>query len=289
MPTRLNAVLLALSLLVGSSKLSARETVSVSGRVTQGNSVGLAAATLEFSGQSVDRSVVTNNDGEFVVDGLKPGAYLVRVAKDSTLIYKEFSIHAPAAGLKLDMGRLHQVHGRVRVATTNTPLSSAMITLQPEYVVESFSPIRGRDPMTIISTEDGTFDFKSISAGRYMLFVSAPRRATKAMLLDLRKQNRTVEVLLEQGGRLEGYVCDSGGAALANVDVVAHQFGPRKDYVCPILGDVTDENGHYSIDGLLAARVEVHCYLQGFESTKQTVRDVSSVVRLTTVMKKTAE
>jgi hypothetical protein len=92
-------------LAVFASPLSAQQTVgALRGRIVDQLDASIVNATVTVVGGGVEKSVVTNGDGEYLIAGLKPGKYLVRSTAPGFAPYEKADVEiSPGRPQKLDV------------------------------------------------------------------------------------------------------------------------------------------------------------------------------------------
>lgn len=193
--------------------------VSLRGRVVdaRGNNVARVRVDL-VSGSDLPRSTTTGADGSFVFESARG---------DCTLWARPFG--APAAKLSGNAQELakrellitlasnvDRLHGRVRDAS-GQPIESASVRLEA-LKSHGYAP-------TVLTADDGTFDFQALPPPPYTLSVEHPdyspsRKQTVENTRD------SVEIRLQRGATLRGVVSDAvSRAPLPAAEVVVTSEG----------------------------------------------------------------
>ena len=127
---------------VGTSALSAaQQTAAINGFISDQTGASVAGARVELvSGLAVTRSVTTDNEGRYRVDGLQPGDYTVRVTArgfQSTERRVNVAAGSAVADFRLDIQALEEnilVRGDGTLTVPNTAQATAAIERTPGAV-----------------------------------------------------------------------------------------------------------------------------------------------------------
>lgn len=137
------------------------ETATVSGRVTDVSGAVIPNAAISVIDQAtkVERYTVSNNDGLYVVAGLKPGTYRIIVKREgfSQFVKTDIVLHvqdAVAENFELRVGSTSEsVTVRGDQANINTESASVGTVIDSKFVSEL--PLNGRSIQTLISLAPG--------------------------------------------------------------------------------------------------------------------------------------
>lgn len=210
----------------------------------------------------------TTADGTFTVT-VSAGPYRVSAGATgytaSTPVEVRVTEREPAdVDVLLDRGIT--ISGRV-TDESGTPLAGADVFVMGDERPNrrKRSSTRGGGPGNMRTNDDGAFSISGIEPG--MVVVTARREGfvpyRKAMQLDA---STSLDVQLGRGLTLEGVVT-RGGKPLADVQIGATTAAVGGDHQPAI----TDRNGRFVLQGLIAARYTIHAYRDEMNSE---VRDV---------------
>jgi hypothetical protein len=205
--------------------------LSVSGRVLDEQKQPVAGARVAVLAMSANRtffelgddSVVTQTDGSFVVDGLLPGTYRVRVPgylltkPDRELVVEKTDLK----DVVLDVETLGSISGRVTRA--GKPVEGASINARPTTRPSMQDMREYGSPASAASDADGRFTLRGLPASRYHVYAESKRVGafTKGPEIDLaaREAKTGVEIEMELAGSIAGVVFDQADAPVAGVHV----------------------------------------------------------------------
>ena len=150
-----------------------------------------------------------------------------------------------------------RIVGRMVAAGSGRPLPGVMVTLH----ADSADPIERSLQPTVVTREDGKFEFKGLSAGYYSFFcfkAGYGRNREPTYNTYLREDEVIADLLIEltPPGAITGLVLDPEGRPVPGVDVGAERIETIFSYVrLQVSKSVkTDEEGRYRIFGLSAGR-----------------------------------
>jgi len=159
--------------------LTLKEGLAIAGRVTDnhGNAVPNAEVSIEKWAKGIDREVLTDEDGTFVMRGLKQESYTVEVeASDFYDAYRR-NVTAPAEDVVFTLSPLPVVKGRVVDKLTQQPVE--VFVVAPYY----------DKPQRMRRHEGGRFKLKGAVFG--LMYVKAPGYAP--MMIQRPKSRRALE------------------------------------------------------------------------------------------------
>ena len=257
---------------------------SVSGRVLEMGGLPLADAQVRLhpavpsaGGQARDRSVETNDIGEFRFGGLEEGRYEVTVVRPFLTPARPVAVQAgedlgglefpmalpmscgaePADREAVRLGRTASLSGRI-TSTAGAPIACAEVRA-----------VRTGEPLHVTSTDaDGRFLVTGLSAGAYEVEARKPGYGSRrygqrgagqsGAVLAIRdgQQLSRVDMALGRGSAVLGTVVDERGEPIESVKIRALQVRVMdgRSIGLPLGAAVTDDRGQYRLPGLLPGR-----------------------------------
>jgi hypothetical protein len=258
---------------------------------------GVSVLAIPTSGSSPSVSAVTNSQGEFTIQGLDTGSYVLEVSPKGAPFprfmtqfyrvpgldgYPVVTTRESATVLNLTLGQT-LLNNNIRLAVgasiggkvydgKKIPMEGAKILAQP-------GPNCGLDSATAYSAKDGSFELTGLSPCSYSLTVTKSDYVPATIsvpVLTLGVVSRVQDVVLNLGGTLQGAVTDAGGKRLERVSVLA-----TPGISC--LGSIslvayTDSTGNYRVSGLDKCTYAVRFVKQGFveQSTQISIDNAST-------------
>lgn len=188
-----------------------------------------------------DITALSESDGSFEVVGLPDPPYRVSAS------HHEYAESAPVevssshrrVVINLDTGS--KITGTVIDEWHQKPLSRATVELQSSKETKR---VKTR------TTNEGRFQFRSVTAGKYYIIVTKKNYVSDRIELDIpssRRGDTTVEIetiYLTPGGSVSGEVVDNRGAVVQNAEVAIGSPPIWKDAIR------TDAKGRFRIDGI---------------------------------------
>ena len=236
----------------------------IEGRVVDSSRAPVLDAELEATPASVIRRIDEESPlrtgrsdaaGRFVIGGLGEGTYELR-AQAYGFGQVARPVEAGAKGVTLAPQPAGSVSGLV-VDEGQNPVADFRVLAQmsrAEGDVRAW-PQRYVKPFT---TADGRFLLEGVSAGTYVVDVSAPEHVTltvKDVLVQSGSASDLGRLVLRAGGTRRGTVVNGEGAAVAGADVtVSTGFGPR---LVEPPRTTTNGEGLFTLGGIPPGQVEV--------------------------------
>jgi uncharacterized GH25 family protein len=203
-------------------------------------------------------SAFDNNDGKFEMEAPGPGIYQVQIAAEGFAWTCSEDVNTDQnvpVVVKLSAGGC--IKGRV-VNEAGKPINGAKVlplskagganTAIPTYIKDPFVSEDGA-----VETVDGKFELKYLAAGKESIKVLHPDYAY-SIVSDIEvKEGQTtegVEVVLNKGATVEGYVFDNGGRPQPNVTLYFQDVYNSSEKSGRFAEVITDTNGYYQAGGL---------------------------------------
>ncbi len=193
-----------------------------------------------------DITALSESDGSFAVLGLPSPPYRVSASHHDYAENSPVEVSSSHRRVVINLETGVAVKGIVIDDWHQKPLGGATIELQSAS---------GTKRVKTRTTNKGTFQFRSITSGKYYIIVTKKNYVTDRIELDLLNQGRrenTVEietVYLTPGGSVSGEVVDSRGAVVQAAEVAIGSPPIWKNAVR------TDAKGHFLIDGIPSGSV----------------------------------
>ncbi len=218
-----------------------------------------------YSYQSPEWQTVESKTGEFVVDLVGPGIYVVQVAAEGLAWARSVQINTEENGdkpVRIEMSEGVSLSGTV-VDEQGRPVDGAKVI--PMSMSNGTTPQR-RGPFSsddeAVETVGGKFTIEHLAVGSESLKVVHPD-FTYAMVenikLDAGSSPEPLTITLKQGGTIRGRVFDSDGKPEPNVTLYFRERMGFDDRESGRVGQaITDENGDYEVSRLPDQLCYVH-------------------------------
>ena len=219
----------------------------------------------------------TDEEGHFEVSGLAPGEYVVRAQhrRDGEANAPRFSVQrvgvvAGGPELALVLEAAPEVHGRV-VDERGAAVQRFRLEAAPENREERFpasiDPMFFNDRGRLFESDDGTFLWDEVPAGRWLIavkatgFLSPEPRAVDVPSTD------ALDFVMIKGASISGVVVDEAGAPVhrAQVSSARNTANMRSSGGAAS----SDELGQFRMDGLLPGRHALSAQRGGLATTEQ--------------------
>lgn len=270
---------------------------SLSGRVSKrsGEGVGgliVMAAESRLAGEdqpATVQQVLTQADGSFLVEGLRPGVPYELAAGDRTgppILRRR--VVAPAEGIELVQPATGTIRGKVVDAVTGRPVSEFQLDFgqdqgggaPPTVTVGGGSPrLTSPAPITV-EAEDGAFTVENVPVGKTSVRALAKGyTAARAggIAVEEGAVRDGVEIRLPRGASLKGRVTDArsrSGIPDAVVEVLSASGGTRPRGQGAAAGDggsLTDSQGRFEAVDVVPGKYRVFAQHPDFSGGGETV------------------
>lgn len=242
----------------GTTKLIDRESTEVS---------VLVQAISVIKGTTYTQEATSDGAGKFKFKKLPYGAYSLKVddgkylsePKDGVACERE----KPARDVLLELFQTAKVSGRVSDNVRDSPVAGAKVTLQATYGLDQSR----RKTFTLEADGHGMFEFDKLPAGIHVAQAEArgylkgqTEKSQQSFVLEPGERKGDVNLYLDHGASVEGFVLDPDGRSLQDVDIqlfAASQFDGRVDPAK--LKGKTDSTGYFKIWGIeVGERVQLY-------------------------------
>ena len=198
-------------------------------------------------------------NGEFNIETVGPGIYQVQIAAEGfAWTWSEdvntdknvpivINLTAAGGGIK---GRVVDEAGKLVKGAKVLPLSMAGgVRIQPAYMQDPFISEEGK----VETAAEGTFELKHLAAGKESIKVIHPDYAYSTVNDIEVKEGQTtegIEVVLNKGATIQGYVFDNQGQQQSNVTLYFQSIYSNDEKSGRLAEVTTDENGYYQAEFL---------------------------------------
>lgn len=194
-------------------------------------------------------------DGSFVLAGLSPGAYQLRV-KASGFGGVDREVDAGAENVELVLEPAGAILGTV-TDEAGEPVESYRVTAR---AVRREGPVLTSPPRSAsVGSADGRFTLDDVAEGTYVLVIAAPERASATVSAVRVTSGATTDVgrvRLGAGGVVRGSVSDATGAPVPGATLSVR--GPGRLFG-PVTPEATsDASGAFEVRGVPAGTVELN-------------------------------
>jgi protocatechuate 3,4-dioxygenase beta subunit len=204
----------------------------------------------------------TAEDGTFALDDLSPGPYDLWATKENTGIRATRRGEAPAPDVRIELGPLGALRGRVADARTGAPVTRFTVTAGG-----SEAEAREGFQTQEVSDADGAFVLEDLSVGDVSVTVEAEgylRQEASGVVSSGGEEAPPLEIALEAGVALSGRVTTTAGEPLADARVSASGGGPDSE-----ASTESDEKGNYTLSGVRPGTVTVQFQRSGYVSVRK--------------------
>lgn len=239
------------------------------GRVRDRTGLPIAAAEISgwmtgSNGVETHFSARTEPDGSYAVAGLGPGAYRM-VARAPGYAEQTKTVEAGTGESDFLLDAAGWITG-VAVDDADRPIDSLRISAQ------MIADRRTSPRVESINTAGGAFVFDNLSAGTYVLELTAPEHARASISRVTVTSGAKVDVgrvRLSRGALLRGTIIDTLGAPIMGASVAT--FTPGDDAPGGSPETVSDEDGTFELGGLPLIPLQLTVRHQSYAETRLTI------------------
>lgn len=258
--------------LIYTPKPASQDGLTIEGLITNRQGEPIKDANAQAS--STDGSggyayTLSDDNGRFVLKGLKEGMYRFTVYHHEYSYYPETEIAAGSRSITVVLDKQSVIEGKALDARTGRPITSFQAGVIGGDAAALDTWILGASAnqgqaLAKYVDPDGAFRLTAPYSGGVVVLVSAPEYGRGGVLLDNLKPGQTVTGLtiqLAPGAIVEGTVRDEVGKAVLGASIAVGAVGnPNQPNSYP--GDQpgstkTDSNGAYRIEGLSGQPISV--------------------------------
>ena len=238
---------------------------------------------------SLNLNATPDNKGEFKIEGVPPGSYLLMAEQNSS---DESAHHAQAKielgdenleSVTLFFGRGTRVSGQVTVqaGTVNTDRLSVSLTSPDEIIPGGWSRVNKNGSFEILDVSDGSFifDLSGLEEGYYLRSARDGHDdiLTNGLQIEKGQTGGTIQVVVgKTTAELNGTVTENGAAVVgARVSVSPV---PQTSYDRTRARSArTDQSGRFSFSAIAPGRYKVVAKFSGQDGAKPAVSDPQTV------------
>jgi hypothetical protein len=212
----------------------------VTGKVTTSNGIPVVNAEIYVSGLSYGESTYTDENGNYRLERLLAGSYILNVnppynsdlISNSTVISVDLE-ETVTTDIILQKGGI--VTGMVTTSNGTTVVNAEIYVSGPNY-------------RSTYTDENGNYRLEGLLAGSYILNVNPPYNSdlignSTTFNVDL-EETVTTDIIMQKGGIVTGKITTSNGTPVVHAEIYVSGPSYRSTY--------TNENGNYRLGGLLA-------------------------------------
>lgn len=249
--------------------------LAISGHVTSTNGESMKDALVECIGP-VDSITSTDENGDYALRGLAEGAYAVRVTPSDGDCCMGRQDNVAAASVHVDflLQPRQECRGRVRRAADAPsadlqPIASFEVAVVPG--TETYVPATPFHPshqgaFTRFANREGAFNIPfSLDRGPNTVIVRAAGYATACVPADRQEgqPNPDMDILLQPGGELHGWVTDPAGQAVAGAMVFIGPLPDRMNYERAVAAR-SGADGGFALSQVPAGTITLTCLAKGY-------------------------
>lgn len=237
LPASSSAIAIAEGERKGDVVLQLKEGLSIQGRVlgprgepVSGAEIALTRMMKSFDelrehgpvmGGGFGEKNLTDARGHFVVAGLHPGEYALRVKAKGYSEASRSGVEAGSSGIDFTLGERGSILGTLLDETSGKPVASAKVSVQRQ--TQGFMVMgSGRDAIEAQSDTTGAFRLDSLEPGRYRLEIGKDGFAPKTIgevLVEPSRETALGTIAVGHGARLLVQVVESAGEkSIANAN-----------------------------------------------------------------------
>ncbi len=221
-------------------------------------------------GQERRMGRVRERDGAFVVENLVPGDWSV-VASADGFQNREMPPLTVTAGeapppLRIELDAGATLSGRV-TAADGSPITSAYVTFR----TTTRDPMREFGNQSTSTDGDGYYELRGLPLGRHVITFGHGRYQALERDLELESAAQTLDVTLEAGLEIAGYVVDPDGLPVAGamVSTRAERTASARRFSGSLGSRIheSDTEGRFRIEGLGVGTYHVTAAKEGYASS----------------------
>jgi len=243
----------------------------VAGRVFTPELAGIPEASIRLIGyqpeQTMSAHAVTNANGDFLVEGLAPGTYMLQATAPGWGTESVRRVDAGDEDVRVQMTEQGRITGRVVDAYTKKPIPNFTASLvQHNEGTGAYG--RSLQDRSFQNRADGTFELTGVEQGQYGILVNAAGYAptySDRIAVTQGLESKAGDIMMTHGGILVGRVVDESGEPIQGAVVATQDNNYVKNPLTDIFGVSTprrttaraartDKKGEFRLE-LLAAEL----------------------------------
>ena len=244
--------------------------LSISGLVFDSDGPHMKDALVECSGPT-DSTTTTDENGGYALRGLAEGAYAIRVTPSdgACCMGRQDNVAAGSVHVDFHLQPRQECRGYVRRADDLQPVTNFEAAVVPGTV--SYVPAARLHPshqgaFTSFASREGTFTMPfSLDLGPNTVIVRAAGYATAFVPVDLQEgaPNPDLDILLEPGGELHGWVRDPAGQFVAGARVFIGPLPDPANYERAVAAR-SGADGGFALSQVPAGAITLTCLAKGY-------------------------
>lgn len=252
------------------------------GTVIRHDGSRVAGVTVSLSRGGDDELEDNAPDGTFSFGDLAPGRYQLAVTKIDSVLRFFTPVDVPSNDLRIDVGELTSVTGRVVDSRTRAPLQHYTISMHSAESVATDGDVARGGMMKEVDSADGVFEIADVRRGAYEVSVQSPGYVLRDLDVNVGDATR-VDVELEAGVTVRGRVTGVDGAPLSDVAV---QLQSTDDESRDFGTAQSDVNGDFTIEGVRTGAAKATFWKPGYARMHKIVEIAASGSRVDGVLSK---
>ena len=239
---------------------------------------------------SLNHNASPDNKGEFKIEGVPPGSYLLMAEQNSSSDEKRYHAQEKIEvgnenleSVTLFLGRGTKISGRVTVqtGTVNADRLSVSLVAPDEIIPGGWSRVKKDGSFEILDVPDGSFvfDVGGLEEGYYLRSarVGHDDILIDGLQIEKGQTGGTIQIVVGNStAQLEGVVTQNGNAVVgARVRASPQRETPYNR--TRARSTRTDQSGHFSFAAIAPGRYKVIAKFSGHDNAKPAVSDPQTV------------
>lgn len=221
----------------------------IAGKVVDESGRPVANARVDatsYSSQNPSRGTTTSTaTGQFVVEDLAEGTYVLVVTAENYALKRENRINAGESEVNVVLAALGTVTGRVSSKKNGQPIKS--FTLEVRKPLPNGTLTRTGKESRNFRSDDGSFSWKGFDPNsNYVILASAPNHASNlSQVFSVTGSGTTagIDIVLSEGASIHGFLVDPKTKnPIANATVTSHENQFLENPLAQMLGSLMPQD-----------------------------------------------